>query len=453
VIFFSILLGYLSGSVSFTNKLSNICNLSTYLHCKGDTITLQNMSHTEKQILKDFPTLSVGPLTDDIEKKYKLLIQESGIKYFGPDVEVWTSEASNKALSYSSHGIFRYFGKFPPPIARYLIETFTQTGDLVIDPMCGSGTTGLEALLLGRRAKCFDVSPLATLVSRVKITPINRKEAENAIKQVRKFVEFPKKNQKPELIGLRNSSHWFLEETMDSLELIRLAIKQVKTRSSVRDFLNVAFLGVVRRVSRATTQQGRLFLDVETAEKDASPFFFKKAGEILDSVTLLPKGEVNVLQRSILGTNTEREKTPLVICHPPYFNSYKYSGVNSLELAWMNIDHANIRKNEIRESFKVGKPEKVEEYVEDMRAGLENLSNLLQKNGHLALMIGDTVIRGKYIPVTRMLLARLQSTYKIERAVVRIPKFTEASWAASQRRKGKEVGINLCDLIVVLKKQ
>lgn len=411
------------------------------------------MLHLEKQTLNGFPVLSVGPLTLDIEKKYELLIQESGIKNFGPDVEVWTSDASNKALAYSSHGIFRYFGKFPPPIARYLIETFTKTGDLVIDPMCGSGTTGLEALLLGRRAECFDVSPLATLISRVKVTPINRKEAEDAINQVRELVESPKKNQKPELVGLRNPSHWFLDETMESLGLIRSAINQVKTRSSIKDFLNVAFLGVVRRVSRATTQQGRLFLDVETAEKNAAPFFFKKVEEILNSVSLLPKGEVDVIQRSILGENVESKKTPLVICHPPYFNSYKYSGVNSLELAWMDIDHANIRKNEVRESFKVGKPEKVEEYVEDMRVGLENLSNLLQKNGHLALMIGDTVIRGKYIPVTRMLLDRLQSIYKIERAVVRIPKFTEASWAASQRRKGKEVGINLCDLIVVLKKQ
>ena len=148
-----------------------------------------------------------------------------------------------------------------------------------------------------------------------------------------------------------------------------------------------------------------------------------------------------------------KEKAQLIICHPPYFNSYKYSGVNSLELAWMGINHADIRKNEVRESFKIGKPEKVSEYVADMGRGLTNLSSYLRKDGRLALMIGDTVIRSEYIPVTKMLVHNLRNIYELEYSALRIPKFTEASWAASQRRKGHQVGINLCDLILILKKK
>jgi len=402
---------------------------------------------------KEVPELSVVPLNKEWEGKYKTLVEGSGVKIFSPFVEVWTSDASNKALSYFSHGIFRYFGKFPPPIARHLINKYVSDDGLVIDPMCGSGTTSLEALLLGRRAKCYDTSPLAVLISRVKVTPINGAKARKDLEEILSLINATKPRP-VSLVGLKNPDHWFLPETIRSLFRIRQAINQVEISGSYRELFMVAFLGIVRRVSRATTQQGRLFLDVATAEKDAAPFFKKKAREIIDSVSTLPKSNnIEIEQKSIMDRSGHAEElADLIICHPPYFNSYKYSGVNSLELAWMDVDHADIRRTEIREAFKVGKPEKVVDYIADMKKGLLNLKDRLQDNGHLALMIGDTVIKEQYIPVTKMLLDELKNDYRIEHSALRIPRFTEASWAASQRRKGHQVGINLCDLIVVLKK-
>ncbi len=392
----------------------------------------------------------------EIQEKYADLINRSRIKELSKDIEVWTSSASNKTLSYLSHGIFRYFGKFPPPIARHAIKEYTKENDLVIDPMCGSGTTALEALLLKRQASCFDINPLSVLISRVKTTKIDKEDYLQALNEVRDFYTNSKRIKKPVLTGLRNPDHWFLPETIISLEKIRTGVKNLSYSSEIKDALMVAFLGIVRRVSRATTQQGRLFLDVETAEKDAFPFFLKKALEIAESAPELPKTRksvINIEVRSIFDTpNSKDQVAKLIICHPPYFNSYKYSGVNSLELAWLDIDHASIRKGEIREAFKVGKPEKVEEYLNDMENGLRNLNGYLESDGRVVLMIGDTVIKGQYIPVTHNLIHRLKDVYNVEKVALRIPKFTEASWAASQRRKGGDVGINLCDLMVILKK-
>ncbi len=405
----------------------------------------------------DIPELEILPFTDkETRLKYADLVLRSGIEDFSPKIEIWTSGASNKALSYLSHGIFRYFGKFPPPIARHLIKEYTNEEDLVIDPMCGSGTTALETLLLNRRAACFDVNPLSTLISRVKITPINRVSYLKTLGKISQDYRRIKKVKLPELIGLRNPSHWFLPETANSLARIRSGIEKHSESPEVKNALTVALLSIVRRVSRATTQQGRLFLDVATAEKDAYPFFLKKATELGESLSSLPKsknGNLKIEQRSIFDAQNKREeKSKLIICHPPYFNSYKYSGVNSLELAWLGINHASVRKTEVREAFKVGKAEKVEEYLEDMEKGLRNLAGYLKPNGRTVLMIGDTVIKGQYIPVTHKLIKRLEDTYVVEKAALRIPKFTEASWAASQRRKGGEVGINLCDLMVILRK-
>ena len=42
--------------------------------------------------------------------------------------------------------------KMLPAIARHLITTYTKSGDIVVDPMCGIGTTLVEAMYLGRNA-------------------------------------------------------------------------------------------------------------------------------------------------------------------------------------------------------------------------------------------------------------------------------------------------------------
>ena len=42
---------------------------------------------------------------------------------------------------------------------------------------------------------------------------------------------------------------------------------------------------------------------------------------------------------------------------------------------------------------------------------------------------------------------------KIEKIVLRVPKYTEASWSASQRRKSDKVGIQLNDFILIFRRK
>ncbi|GGX22733.1 TRM11 family SAM-dependent methyltransferase [Streptomyces noursei] len=56
--------------------------------------------------------------------------------------------------------------KMHPGIAAHAITTYTRPGDLVLDPMCGIGTTLVEALHLGRNALGIEYEPQwATLAS------------------------------------------------------------------------------------------------------------------------------------------------------------------------------------------------------------------------------------------------------------------------------------------------
>ena len=71
-----------------------------------------------------------------------------------------------------THDLHRYSGKFIPQIARTAIELVSQPGDLILDPYAGSGTTVLEAGLVGRRALGVDLNPLAVLIATAKTTNV-----------------------------------------------------------------------------------------------------------------------------------------------------------------------------------------------------------------------------------------------------------------------------------------
>jgi SAM-dependent methyltransferase len=66
------------------------------------------------------------------------------------------------------HGLHPYLGKFPPQLAEALIRRHCRRGGLVLDPFCGSGTTLVEAVGLGRDAVGCDISGFNALLAREK---------------------------------------------------------------------------------------------------------------------------------------------------------------------------------------------------------------------------------------------------------------------------------------------
>lgn len=392
---------------------------------------------------------------DELYDNEKMLVEKAQLDDLAP-IETWTALGTNMQLAYATHGIFRYFGKFPPPIATYLMDKYTKKRDLVIDPMSGSGTTAVESALLNRRCVVNDLNPLSYLLAQVKTQRIEQDILE-------KKLEFIKENYRPMTIeeyvftpvALRDPDHWFLPETSDSLRGLKFLIEQEED-IRLKNFLNVIFAATVRRVSKATTQQGRLFLDVETALEDALPTFIKRYEIGINGLAAIPaETDIRYFNEDLkdIPELTNGEKAKLVILHPPYFNSYKYSSVNSLETGWLGINRNEYSKQEVKEFFKVGKPENAEKYVDDMSIALTNALEMLEKDGILAMMIGDTIMKGEYIPVTRMLLDKTNlSDYKVETVAIRVPKYTEATWVASQRRDSNNIGITLYDYIIVIRR-
>lgn len=111
----------------------------------------------------DNPTVEIGDqeLSLEPERSSKLapddFQEERTTLWSFPDRGDWATHRGN------------YRGNWPPYIPRNLMEKYTEPGDLVLDQMCGSGTTLIEAKLLGRDCIGVDINPDAALLSRSRL--------------------------------------------------------------------------------------------------------------------------------------------------------------------------------------------------------------------------------------------------------------------------------------------
>lgn len=153
----------------------------------------------------------------------------------------------NQSGVYASHNFHSFPAKFPPQLPRFFINELTSPNDLVLDPMAGSGTTVLEAFLLGRKAYGFDIDPLALSIAKVKTTHLDK---DQILYLTRKIILNAS-------INLR-----------DNKEKLQEKFKE-KFNESTQDFLNQWFLPDVQMELFALLQE------IENVKDDAAKQFFK----------------------------------------------------------------------------------------------------------------------------------------------------------------------------------
>lgn len=85
-----------------------------------------------------------------------------------PPVHPTDVSATRSDAVYGTHA---YHTKVPPSVIEDFIERYTEPGDVVLDPFCGSGMTGVAAAGTGRRAVLGDLSPAAVHIARNYTSP------------------------------------------------------------------------------------------------------------------------------------------------------------------------------------------------------------------------------------------------------------------------------------------
>jgi DNA modification methylase len=89
--------------------------------------------------------------------------------------------AGKNTYVYDAH---TYHTKVPPEGIAKLVEHYTRPGQVVLDPFCGSGMTGVAAGNLGRTALLSDLSPAAAFIATHLNSPISPDKYLKAVRTV-----------------------------------------------------------------------------------------------------------------------------------------------------------------------------------------------------------------------------------------------------------------------------
>lgn len=87
------------------------------------------------------------------------------------------------------YNMHTYWSKKPHDAIRQYVRHYTEPGDLVLDPFCGSGGTALAALMEGRKAIAIDRSPAATFITKNYCTPVDVDELKEAFEELKEKVK------------------------------------------------------------------------------------------------------------------------------------------------------------------------------------------------------------------------------------------------------------------------
>ncbi len=142
--------------------MGDLAEIEGEVHLNGETIKMRRVTYEEY--------LGFAEKIGEIEVEgSRIRLEPLEVKRLNPTQEELTDVGTTvwsfpKRGSWATHrGDYR--GNWPPQMARALILMYTEPGDTVLDPMVGSGTTCIEAKLLGRNCIGVDVNYYAVMLS------------------------------------------------------------------------------------------------------------------------------------------------------------------------------------------------------------------------------------------------------------------------------------------------
>ncbi len=264
---------------------------------------------------------------------------------------------------YLTHWIYPYKGKFHPQMIRAFLNIIgLKEGDKVLDPFIGSGTTALEAKLLGIDCIGIDISPLCVLQSKVKTESI---EVINEIEEIKDSIL---NKAKPGL---------FNQEDKPFLETINSILDE-----KVKNFYKMVYLVAVSdNARRGRNFDQSFYKNLELMIKSVRDF--RDIAEQLN----LKLGKTEIMLEDSRNLPQDDESIEGIITSPPYSIALDYVSNDAHALKVLGY-----KLSEIREEF-VGVrgrgPERINLYNQDMKKSYEEMYRVLKPKGFAAIVIGN----------------------------------------------------------------
>jgi len=280
---------------------------------------------------------------------------------------------------YLTHWIYPYKGKFHPQMIRALLNIIKlEKGETVLDPFIGSGTTAVEAQLLGINCIGIDISPLCVLQSKVKVDSLFVVDEIKSLED-EAIKSFTATSRERTLKLINDSDVVDYDIFLESIE-----------NEKVRNFYLIAKLIAISDEAR----RKRNILDS----------FIKNLELMIKSVELHRKiarelklnlGKVEIKRADCRNLPLEDESVDGIITSPPYSIALDYVKNDAHALQALGYNLTKIREEFIGVRGKDS--ERVRLYNEDMKRSLNEMHRVLKPGKYCVIVIGNATYQGKEI--------------------------------------------------------
>jgi len=345
---------------------------------------------------------------------------------------------SGKSGNYATHAIHAFAAKFPPQLARAFIEQLSEPGELVLDPMAGSGTALLEAALVGRRAIGLDIDPLALQVARAKTAPVDGEEAlfyaEGVADWARLAVSNPALYDLPAVLDRYTPAahaffgYWFDPMVVQQLAGLLQGIERVCPKH-LQPLFRVIFSSIIVTKSGGVSMardlaHSRPHRDTGKRIPDAIALFGDKARKTIAAVAKISADVPRpvVAAADCRAVPLAAGSVDLIVTSPPYANAIDYIRAHKFSLIWFGHDPGSLSQMrrkyigaEIRGSvseipstkarraiaeIQKSEPRKAEivaHYFSDMQRALRQMLVVLKPGRAAVVVVGSSTIRGTQV--------------------------------------------------------
>ncbi len=296
----------------------------------------------------------------------------------GPPLQVGKGSARLRAFfevykfktSYATHGLFPYRGKFHPQLIKAMMNVIgVGKGDLVLDPMTGSGTTNVEASLIGINSIGYDMNPFAVFMSRAKLQGLSLTQEE---------LDALREDGESEFEGLSLRG---VQQTLGE-------ISEIQT-SKVHPILLLAYLDALGYSKRVKTKKFPELLPIVLARYVAAIGNFIHVRDQLE----LTLGHAQVEQRDARDLDKIRsDSVDAIITSPPYSFAIDYLKGDRLQLEYLGYELSALRDNMIglRGS---GLKSQVFAYLDDTEKFLTEMGRVLKPGKFAVIIIGSNSVQ------------------------------------------------------------
>lgn len=273
-------------------------------------------------------------------------------------LKVNSSLPNRRSLRYGPHGIHEYRGKFFPQLVRSLINIAqVPLHGIVADPMSGSGTTIVEAVLAQSHGLGLDMNPLSVLMGQTKTAVLSVDPAEivQAYKAIQaQLLNAPNDQALTYFATLLPEDQtylrgWFSEQVLYDLDRIASAIHALPVALTVRDLLRLALSNIIRKVSWQKNDDLRVRKELRP-EADIDPIneFLEELRRSVKAVLALlyynrdtPLGTFHLQNGDARAMShfwqAWRGQVDAVITSPPYATALPYLDTDRLSLLYLGL--------------------------------------------------------------------------------------------------------------------